>query len=109
MSDSRLEIINGRLNKKIGRLKKQRDHWKKMHDYYAKVISLQPHLETRYKSYQERMNGIEEQKQLARRVKEQEALIRILLNDKPLQHYEIDHLYSTLIKEEYRKMNESKK
>lgn len=99
------DIKVGRLLKKIEKLKKQRDFHKARHEHYATVISLQPHLETRYKSYEERVRNQNEIEQMKRRVEEQEALIRILLKDNPLCNYEITALYSALIKEEYKKLN----
>lgn len=103
------EIREGRLLKKIEKLTQQRDHYKELHDHYAKVIAMQPYLETRYDNYAERKAAQERVKAMEARVKEQETLIRILLKDDPLRNYEIDRLYSTLIKEEYRKMNDAKK
>ena len=103
------DIRIGRLLKKIEKLKKQRDFHQQKHMHYAKVISLQPHLETRYDNYAERKLAQERVKAMEARVKEQETLIRILLKDDPLRNYEIDRLYSDLIKEEYRKMNDAKK
>lgn len=107
MTEQQLQVANGRLKKKIEKLKKQRDYWKKLHDHYANVISLQPFLETRYKRYEERIAEQNEKKHLTKRVKEQEILIRILTGD-TLKNYEIDVLYSDLIKEEYKNMNENK-
>lgn len=102
------DVREGRLRKKIAKLQQQRDYWKKQHDYYARVISLQPYLESRYKTYEARKAEQERIKQLEKRVKEQEMLIRILAGEK-VPHYEIDNLYSLLIKEEYRKLNDAKK
>lgn len=107
MNEQEHNVKIGRLNKKISRLKVQRDYWKKQHDHYAKVISLQPYLETRYKSYEERVRAQDHVKILEKRVKEQEILIRILVDESPLKHYEIDALYSELVKREYKKLNES--
>ena len=102
------DIREGRLLKKIEKLKKQRNHYKAQHDYYAKVISLQPYLEKRYQDYSARVAEQDRVKGLENRIKEQELLIRLLSGDK-FPHYEIDHLYSKLIKEEYKRMNDAKK
>lgn len=101
------DVREGRLRKKIAKLQQQRDYWKKWHDHYTKVISMQPYLETRYKNYTDRLAEQERIKNLEKRVKEQEMLIRLLSGDK-FPNYEIDRLYSALIKDEYRKMNDAK-
>lgn len=102
------EVREGRLLKKIEKLKKQRDHHKQKHEHYANVISMQPYLESRYKNYTDRLAEQERIKNLEKRIKEQEMLIRLLSGDN-FPNYEIDRLYSLLIKEEYRKMNDAKK
>ena len=98
------DVRIGRLLKKIEKLKNQRDHHQQKHAYYAKVISMQPYLESRYQRYEDRKAEQDRIKQLEKRVKEQEMLIRILAGEK-VPNYEIDNLYSLLIKEEYRKLN----
>jgi uncharacterized protein YifE (UPF0438 family) len=98
-------VIIGRLNKKIDRLKKQRDFHQQRHQHYAKVISLQPYIEKRWQGYEERIKELERVKQLDKRVKEQEMLIRILAGDK-IANYEIDRLYSDMIKQEQKVRNE---
>ena len=107
MTEQEALIKLGRKDKKIARLLKQRDYWKKQYEYYKKVISLQPYLETRWENYEKRKAEQEKNKQLENRVKEQEVLIRMLLGNDPLKNYEIDVLYSKLIKEEYKKINEA--
>ena len=98
-------VIIGRLNKKIDRLKRQRDFHQQRHQHYAKVISLQPYIEKRWQGYEERIKELERVKQLDKRVKEQEMLIRILAGDK-IANYEIDRLYSDMIKQEQKVRNE---
>jgi hypothetical protein len=100
-------VIIGRLNKKIDKLKKQRDFHQQRHQYYAKVISLQPYIEKRWQTYEDRMKEIERVKQLDKRVKEQEMLIRILAGDK-IANYEIDRLYVDMIKQEQKARTEKK-
>lgn len=98
-------VVIGRLKRKIEKLTKQRDHWKTMHDHYAKVISLQPYIERRYKSYTEAIAERERAKSLEKRCKEQELLIRLLSNDKIMSH-EIKQAYDAIIKEEQKKANQ---
>lgn len=100
-------VIIGRLNKKIDKLKKQRDFHQQRHQHYAKVISLQPYIEKRWQAYEDRMKEIERVKQLDKRVKEQEMLIRILAGDK-IANYEIDRLYVDIIKQEQKARTEKK-
>lgn len=73
-----VEVREGRLLRKIEKLKMQRDHWKKQHDYYAEVISMQPYLERRHKSFTEMKQEIQRVKDLETRVKEQAKLIELL-------------------------------
>ena len=56
-------------------MKDQRDKARADLEHYTKVISLQPYLETRYKSYTDKMAEIQKNKDLAARCKEQAALI----------------------------------
>ena len=75
---SKEQVIIGRLQKKLNKMQDQRDKARKDLEYYAKVISLQPYLETRYKNYEERVAERERIKGLDARVKEQAALIHQL-------------------------------
>lgn len=72
------DVKIGRLQRKIEKLTQQRDHYKQKHDYYANVISMQPYLERRWTSFEERRKEQERIKGLEARVKEQEQLIKIL-------------------------------
>ena len=72
---SKEQVIIGRLQKKLNKMQDQRDKARKDLEYYAKVISLQPYLETRYKSYEERIAAQQRVKDMEARVKEQAALI----------------------------------
>lgn len=81
--DITLEQIKlGRVRRKLEKALKQRDHYKERLGYYEKVISMQPYLETRYKSYLEMKSERERVKQLEARVKEQAALIKLLQQDR---------------------------
>lgn len=73
------DIKIGRLLKKIEKLRQQRDYSRKQLHHYREVISTQPYLESRYKSYTDAQNERARVKDLEKRVKEQEQLI-ILLN-----------------------------
>lgn len=75
-----------------------------MHDYYAKVISLQPYLETRYKNYEERKAEKARVEMIEQRNREQELLIRLLSGDK-VWDSEIKVAYDAIIKEEHEKRN----
>lgn len=99
------QVTIGRLRRKIERLITQREYHKQQHTHYNKVIGMQPYIERRYEQYQDRLKEQSRIKDMEKRVKEQEILIGLLTGTK-LQHYEIDALYSKLIKEEYRKLNE---
>jgi len=72
------EIELGRLTKKLNKMKDQRDKARKDLSYYAKVISMQPYLERRYKSYEERMAEYKRIKDLESRVQEQAILIEAM-------------------------------
>jgi len=72
------EIELGRLTKKLNKMKDQRDKARKDLSYYAKVISMQPYLERRYKSYEERMAEYKRIKDLESRVQEQSILIEAM-------------------------------
>lgn len=72
---SKEQVIIGRLMKKLNKMKDQRDKARKDLAHYAKVISMQPYLETRYKNYEERVAERDRIKGLDARVKEQAALI----------------------------------
>jgi hypothetical protein len=70
-----LEVKIGRLTRKLAKMKDQRDKARADLEHYAKVISMQPYLETRYKTYEERVAERQRVKDLEARVKEQAALI----------------------------------
>jgi hypothetical protein len=74
MSDN-LEVKIGRLTRKLAKMKDQRDKARADLAHYAKVISMQPYLESRYNSYEERVAERQRVKDLEARVKEQAALI----------------------------------
>lgn len=74
----RKDVKIGRLERKIEKLKQQRDYHKKQREHYAHVISMQPHLERRWNSYEEGKKERERIKGLEARVKEQEQLIKLL-------------------------------
>lgn len=72
------EVTIGRLKKRIQKLQTQRDYFKRKVDYYSQVLSMQPHLEPRYKTY---LNDKEERarvRELEARCKEQAKLIELL-------------------------------
>lgn len=71
-------IKNIRLQKKIDKLKQQRDHYKKMYENYKLVISMAPHLESRYKRYEEMKAQHAEVVSLKKRCDEQAQLIELL-------------------------------
>lgn len=73
------DIKIGRLLKKNEKLREQRDHARKQLHHYREVISTQPYLETRYKTYTDAQIERARVKDLEKRVKEQEQLI-IMLN-----------------------------
>ena len=101
---SRDQVIIGRLRKKIKRLIKQREHHKQQHEHYATVISIQPHLESRYNRYTEYKEEQARAKEMEQRLKEQEMLIRLLTGEK-VEKWKIDAMYSELIKKEHQRLN----
>ena len=101
---SRDQVIIGRLRKKIERLIKQREYHKTRHEHYAKVISDQPYLEARYTRYLKDKEEHAHIKATEQRVKEQEMLIRLLL-DVHVEKHEIDAMYAELIKKEHQRLN----
>jgi len=72
------EVEIGRLTKKLNKMRDQRDKARADLEHYKKVISMQPHLETRYKSYEERIAERQRVKDLEARVQEQAILIDAL-------------------------------
>lgn len=77
------DVRIGRLERKIEKLKKQRDHYKELYEHYATVISLQPYLERRWEDYEKRKIRDQYHKDLEKRVKEQEQLIKLLTTPSP--------------------------
>lgn len=69
------EIEIGRLNKKLNKVLDQRNKARAELDHYKHVISMQPHLVTRYEDYQDRIAERQRVKDLEDRVKEQATLI----------------------------------
>ena len=72
------EVEIGRLTKKLNKMRDQRDKARKDLEYYKKVISMQPHLATRYESYQDRIAEMQRVRGLEDRIKEQAELIKLL-------------------------------
>ncbi len=72
------DVKIGRLQKRIDKLTKQRDYFKERLNHYEKVISMQPYIESRYTSYQDKLKERERVKELEHRVKEQALLIEKL-------------------------------
>ena len=78
------EVQIGRLKRKLNKVKDQRDRAKSLLEHYKKVISMQPHLESRYKTYTDRLAERERVRNLEKRVEEQAKLIELLQkNDTP--------------------------
>ena len=72
------EVEIGRLTKKLNKMRDQRDKARADLEHYKKVISMQPHLENRYKSYEARLAEMKRVKDLEKRVEEQAMLIAAL-------------------------------
>ena len=72
------EVEIGRLKKKLNKMRDQRDKARADLEHYKKVISMQPHLENRYKSYEARLAEMKRVKDLEKRVEEQAMLIAAL-------------------------------
>ena len=72
------EVEIGRLTKKLNKMKDQRDKARKDLEHYRRVISMQPYLERRYSTYEERMAEFKRIKGLEERVEEQAKLIELL-------------------------------
>lgn len=76
------QVTIGRLRKKITKLLQQRDNFAKQLTHYQHVLSMQPHLTTRYEAYEKLKAERERVKALEKRVKEQELLIKLLTEKK---------------------------
>jgi uncharacterized coiled-coil protein SlyX len=76
------EVQITRLTKKLNKIRDQRDKARKDLEHYKKVISMQPYLENRFKSYEERIADRNRVKDLEARVVEQAKLIQLLENQK---------------------------
>jgi hypothetical protein len=72
------EVQIGRLKKKLNKMRDQRDKARADLEHYTKVISMQPYLESRYKSYTDKMAERLRVKDLEKRVEEQAKLIELL-------------------------------
>ena len=72
------EVEIGRLTKKLNKMKDQRDKARKDLEHYRKVISMQPYLENRHKSYEARIAERKRVKDLEKRVEEQAMLIALM-------------------------------
>ena len=68
----------GRLTKKLNKMRDQRDKARADLEHYKRIISIQPYLETRYKTYEDRMAERRRIEELETRVQEQARLIQIL-------------------------------
>lgn len=69
------DVQIGRLQKKLNKMRDQRDKARSELDHYKHIISMQPHLATRYEAYQDRIAERQRVKDLESRVKEQAELI----------------------------------
>lgn len=78
MELSREEIMINRLLRKIERLGRKVDFYKKRCSSYQEVIDLNPALESRYRTHQERIAERERVRQLEQRITEQSKLISLL-------------------------------
>ncbi len=76
VTDEMIKI--GRQAKRIAKLIKQRDYFKKQFEHYQHVLNMQPHLETRFSTYSERVEERKRVKFLEQRVEEQALLIKKL-------------------------------
>jgi uncharacterized coiled-coil protein SlyX len=72
------EVQLARLTKKLNKMRDQRDKARADLEHHKKVLSMQPHLETRYKNYTEMVAERQRVKDLEARVKEQAKLIELL-------------------------------
>lgn len=72
------EIQLSRLTKKLNKIRDQRDKARADLEHHKKVISAQPYLENRYKSYEARIAEMKRVKDLEKRVEEQAMLIALL-------------------------------
>ena len=83
-TEGQLLVDLGRTERRLQKARQQRDHYKQRLSYYEKVISMQPHLETRYRRYEDRLLESKRLQELELRVKEQSLLIQQLqLYQKP--------------------------
>lgn len=112
MSDDllrRAAIHKQRLQKKVVKLIKQRDHWKEQYDHLRHMLKVYPYMQNDFDRYERDIQKRKEHDMLAKRVKEQELLIRVLLNDETVRVYEIQEAYRAIIAEKNQQMNEEMK
>lgn len=100
----RMHVTNARQARKIAKLQRARDYYKKQCEHFKKVVTAVPYLETRYKTYTDRVQERERVKDLERRVQEQELLIRYLSGGK-IQSYEIKKFFDEMIKDRHQTLN----
>jgi len=93
-----------RLTRKLEKTRIQRDFYRKEYEELARVLEKFPLITERFETFEEQRRRSEASKALARRVQEQETLIRLLRGEK-LTDSAIKTLYNEVIKEEYRKIN----
>ncbi len=98
------DVKINRLKRKILKLQNQRDHYKEQNTLLDKMIRMYPLIKSDYKKYEENRERIVRLKDLENRVKEQEFLIRLLL-DNDMKSWELQHAYDEVIKREMRKLN----
>lgn len=72
------EVEIGRLTKKLNKMRDQRDKARADLEYHKKVVAMQPYLETRYKTYEDRVAERRRIEDLEVRVQEQAKLIQLL-------------------------------
>ena len=98
------EVVIGRLKKKIAKLQLQRDYFKAENELKDRMIVLYPYIRTEYRRYNEVKDKDARMRELEKRTREQELLIRHLSNDTIATH-EIRQAYNRIIKDEYEKLN----
>jgi len=76
--EGQLLVDLGRAERRLEKARKQRDFYKERLKYYEKVLSMQPYLEKRWRSYEDRVKEIQRVKDLEARCKEQALLIQQL-------------------------------
>jgi ppGpp synthetase/RelA/SpoT-type nucleotidyltranferase len=73
-----LQIMVGRLQKKVAKLQQQRDYYRQRCEHYREVLSMHPAIEFNHRTYTEQKAERERMRGLEQRVNEQAMLIKKL-------------------------------